>query len=87
MLGECIEAESTTNDGRIDAVIKTPTAIYIFEFKLDKDPSALEQIKEKEYYKKYLLDNREIYIIGVDFDSIRGNLIVGKKKKSKKTKA
>jgi hypothetical protein len=84
LLGECIEAESTTNDGRIDAVIKTPTAIYIFEFKLDKDPSSLEQIKEKEYYKKYLLDNREFYIIGVNFDSIRGNLIGWEEEKVEK---
>jgi hypothetical protein len=75
LLGECIEAESTTNDGRIDAVIKTSQAIYIFEFKLDNDPTALDQIKEKEYYKKYLLDKRDIYIVGVNFDSVKGNLI------------
>ena len=49
--------------------------IFIFEFKLDNDPTALEQIKEKEYYKKYLLDKREIYIVGVNFDSEKGNLI------------
>ncbi|MBQ8754211.1 MAG: PD-(D/E)XK nuclease domain-containing protein, partial [Lentisphaeria bacterium] len=50
-------------------------AIFVFEFKLDNDPTALEQIKEKEYYKKYLLDKREIYIVGVNFDSEKGNLI------------
>jgi hypothetical protein len=75
LLGEYIDAESTTNDGRIDAVVETSSAIYIFEFKLDNDPTALEQIKEKEYYKKYSLDKREIYIIGVNFDSVKGNLI------------
>ena len=31
--------------------------------------------KEKEYFKKYLLDKRDIYIIGVNFDSIKGNLV------------
>ena len=56
-------------------VIQTPRAIYIFEFKLDNDPTALEQIKEKEYFKKYLLDKREIYIIGVNFDTAKGTLI------------
>ena len=75
LLGVYVEAESTTNDGRIDAVIQTPQAIYIFEFKLDNDPTALEQIKEKEYFKKYLLDKRDIYIIGVNFDSVKGNLV------------
>ena len=29
----------------------------------------------KEYFKKYLLDHREIYIVGVNFDSEKGNLI------------
>ena len=74
LLGVYIEAESSTNDGRIDAVVQTPKAIYIFEFKLDNDPTALEQIKEKEYFKKYLLDKRDIYIVGVNFDSVKGNL-------------
>ena len=75
LLGVYIEAESTTNDGRIDAVIQTPKAIYIFEFKLDNNPTALEQIKEKEYFKKYLFDKRDIYIVGVNFDSVKGNLV------------
>ena len=74
LLGVYIEAESATNDGRIDAVVQTPQAIYLFEFKLDNDPTALAQIKAKEYFKKYLLDTRDIYIIGVNFDSVKGNL-------------
>ncbi|MBQ4328978.1 MAG: ATP-binding protein [Lentisphaeria bacterium] len=75
LLGLYVEAESATNDGRIDAVVQTKDAVFIFEFKLDNDPTALEQIKEKEYYKKYLLDKREICIIGVNFDSEKGNLV------------
>ena len=75
LLGVYIEAESETNNGRIDAVVQTPKAIYIFEFKLDNDPTALSQIKEKKYFKKYLLDERDIYIIGVNFDSVKGNLV------------
>jgi hypothetical protein len=74
LLGVYIEAESATNDGRIDAVVQTPQAIYLFEFKLDNDPTALAQIKAKEYFKKYLLDKRDIYIVGVNFDSVKGNL-------------
>jgi len=75
LLGLYIEAESATNDGRIDAVVQTSDAIFIFEFKLDNDPTALEQIKAKEYFQKYLLDKREIYIVGVNFDSEKGNLV------------
>jgi Protein of unknown function (DUF1703)./Predicted AAA-ATPase. len=75
LLGEFIEAESCTNDGRIDAVAQTENAIYLFEFKLDNDPTALDQIKKKQYFQKYLLDKREIHLIGVNFDSEKGNLI------------
>lgn len=75
LLGQYVEAESTTNDGRIDAVVQVENAIYLFEFKLDKDFSGLEQIKRKEYFKKYLLDERRIYIIGVNFDSEKGTLV------------
>ena len=75
LLGQYIEAESTTSDGRIDAVVQVDNAIYLFEFKMDNDPSALAQIKEKEYFQKYLLDKRDIWIVGVNFDSVKGNLI------------
>ena len=75
LLGCYIEAESMTNDGRIDAVVQTPKAIYLFEFKMDNDPTALAQIKKKEYFQKYLLDERDIYIFGVNFDTVKGNLI------------
>ncbi|MBR1953075.1 MAG: AAA family ATPase, partial [Lentisphaeria bacterium] len=75
LLGLYIEAESTTNDGRIDAVVQVDNAIYLFEFKMDNDPSALEQIQKKEYFRKYLLDKRDIWIVGVNFDSVKGNLI------------
>ena len=74
LLGEYIDAESYTENGRIDAVVQTEKAIYLFEFKMDKKKTALAQIRQKEYFKKYLLDQREIYIIGVNFDSIKGNL-------------
>ena len=75
LLGFNIEAESCTNDGRIDAVVQTEDHIYLFEFKLDKDDSALSQIKEKEYFKKYLLSSKKITLIGVNFDSKKGQLI------------
>ena len=84
LLGQYVEAESTTNDGRIDAVVQTQNAIYLFEFKMDNDPSAMEQIRQKEYFKKYLLDSRDIYMIGVNFDAVKGNLIGWKEEKIEK---
>ncbi|RUM67600.1 MAG: hypothetical protein DSZ07_08465, partial [Sulfurovum sp.] len=48
--------------------------IYIFEFKVDKK-GALEQIKSKEYFQKYLSSGKEIYIVGVEFDSKSRNVV------------
>ena len=63
-----IEAEYSTNKGRIDAVVKTKNKIYIFEFKLnDSADNALTQIKEREYYQKYY-GKRKLTLIGVNFD-------------------
>ena len=74
LLGYYIKAESHTSDGRIDAVSETDKWIYLFEFKLNKDDSALEQIKKKEYFKPYLLANKRIMLIGVNFDTGTGKL-------------
>ncbi len=67
-------AEDVTNDGRIDLSIFIDDYIYIFEFKVDKK-GALEQIKEKEYFQKYLSSGKEIYIVGVGFDSASRNVV------------
>ena len=67
-------AEDVTNDGRIDLSVFIDDKLYIFEFKVDKK-GALEQIKNKEYFQKYLSSGKEIYIVGVEFDSKRRNII------------
>jgi len=70
-----IDTEVKTNKGRMDAVIITTQYIYIFEFKLDKSAKfAIQQIKEKEYYQKYLLNKKEIILVGVNFDSETGQV-------------
>ena len=74
LLGYYIKAESHTNDGRIDAVAETDKYIFIFEFKLDDDETALSQIKEKKYYKQYELSNKKIFLNGVTFDTKTGQI-------------
>ncbi len=75
MLGVRIKTEVKTNDGRMDAVVETKTYIYIFEFKLNKSTQeALAQIREKEYYNKYLLDKRKLVLVGVNFNSKTGEI-------------
>ena len=74
LLGISIKAESHTNDGRIDAVAETEDYIFIFEFKLDDDDSALSQIKDKQYYKQYELSKKKIFLNGVTFDTQTGQI-------------
>ena len=69
LIGLEINAEVHTNHGRIDAVIETKTAVYIFEFKLDGSASeALAQIQEKSYFTRYLLSEKELHLLGVNFN-------------------
>jgi hypothetical protein len=71
-------AEDTTNKGRVDLTVKLPNKIVIFEFKVDIKEEALKQIKEKKYYKKYLDEakkqKKDIFIIGICFDSKDRNI-------------
>ena len=75
LLGASIDAESRTNEGRIDAYIHTAKAVYLFEFKLDKDAkTALSQIKDHHYYEKFQSCGLPIVMVGVNFDSERGRI-------------
>jgi hypothetical protein len=50
-----VNTEDRTNLGRIDLVLESDTDIYFFELKVNSSATAaLEQIKEKKYYEKYL---------------------------------
>ena len=74
LLGYNVTAESRTSDGRIDAVIETDSRIYLFEFKLNQDGTALSQIKEKEYFRPHLLSGKKIILVGANFDTETGRL-------------
>ena len=70
LLGVYIEAEARTNRGRIDAVAACGDWVYIFEFKLNQNaPTALSQIRDREYYQKYHRAEKRIVLVGANFDS------------------
>ncbi len=69
-LGIDMTAEDTTSKGRIDLTLRLPNTIYILEFKVDGEGRALKQIKDKEYAKKYKNEGKEIWLVGVEFDSL-----------------
>jgi len=72
-LGIEIIGEDVTNRGRIDLTIKFLNSIYIVEFKVD-GKNALAQIKEKNYAKKYLSSKKDIYLVGIEFDTNERNI-------------
>ncbi len=72
-LGLEIVAEDVTNRGRIDLTLFIEEKIYIIEFKINSD-DALKQIKEREYHQKYLSQGKEIYLVGIGFDTQERNL-------------
>jgi len=75
LLGASIEAESCTNQGRIDAYVRTKTTVYIFEFKLDKsEGEAIDQIVDRRYFEKFQSSGLPIRMIGVNFDSAQGRI-------------
>lgn len=74
LLGININAEVETNIGRIDGVLETESHIFIMEFKMGMASEALNQIKEKKYYEKYLPTPKKIKIVGVGFDMEEKNI-------------
>mgnify|MGYP006279146825 CR=1 FL=1 len=75
LIGTMIEAETSTNIGRIDAVIKTESDIYIFEFKIHGTAEeALDQIHEKQYAAPYADDLRSVTLVGAAFDPETRNI-------------
>jgi len=68
-LGIDMSAEDVTSKGRIDLTLKLPNVIYILESKVDGKEKALQQIKDKNYADKYKSENKEIWLVGIEFDS------------------
>ena len=70
LLGEYVEAERHTSNGRIDILLKTKDFIYIVELKVNSTAdAALKQIEDKGYARPFASDTRKIYKIGINFST------------------
>ena len=68
LVGEYVQAERSTSNGRIDLLLQTKDYIYIIEIKIDNTAdAALQQIEEKGYAKPFVNDTRKLFKIGVSF--------------------
>lgn len=85
LIGTTIHTEVQTSDGRIDAVIEYEKNVYIFEFMLNKtEEIAFDQIMEKQYYKAYQHLDKQITLIGANFNSETRRISGWKKQELKK---
>ncbi len=70
LMGEYVETERATSNGRIDILIKTKDYVYVIEIKTDSTPDeALAQIEERGYARPFADDRRKIFKIGVNFST------------------
>ena len=78
-----VKTEERSAAGRSDAVVETKNSVYLFEFKLDKNGSAddaLKQIDNKDYLIPYTAsldangNPKKLFKIGVSFDAERRTL-------------
>ena len=71
LLGQRVEVERHTSNGRIDILIQTDEYVYIIELKRDKDPdNALDQIESKGYEWPFIsFTDRKIFKIGINFST------------------
>ena len=77
LLCQFVDSEVKNSAGRSDMVLKTPTHIYVFEFKfMGKLDKALLQIDEKGYLIPYECDGRQLVKVAVNF-STEGHTIGG----------
>ena len=70
LVGEYVQAERSTSNGRIDLLLQTKDYIYIVELKIDNTAdAALQQIEDKGYAKPFVNDPRKLFKIGVSFST------------------
>ena len=68
LMGQYVQVERHTSNGRMDIVVQTDKYVYIMELKMDATADeALKQIEDKGYAKPFAADPRQIFKIGVAF--------------------
>ncbi|MCP4110318.1 MAG: hypothetical protein GY749_33150, partial [Desulfobacteraceae bacterium] len=68
--GVTVHTEVLTSTGRIDIAVEFDDKVYIIELKCNySSEKAVQQILDKKYYEKYAETGREIYLMGINFDT------------------
>lgn len=77
IIGIKVSSEVKTSRGIADMVVELPERIYIIELKFNgSTKEALEQIRNREYYEKYLPSKKQIVLLGTNFESIKKKIML-----------
>ena len=61
--------------GYADAVIETPTDVFVFEFKYRRSAkAAIRQIRDRGYADKWTGGPRPVTLIGINFNTRKRNI-------------
>ena len=70
LLGRYVDVEVRTPKGRVDMVMNSGKALYLFELKLNKSAeAAMNQINLKNYPSRFALTGLPIVKVGINFNS------------------
>ena len=75
LFGIYVDVEVRTPKGRVDMVMRTSTALYVVELKLNqRAEAAMNQIDLKQYPERFRLTGLPIVKVGINFDAERHTL-------------
>jgi len=84
--GVLVQTEVLTSIGQIDIAVEFSDKVYIIELKCNQAADkAIAQIKERRYSEKYFSSGRDIYLIGINFDTAKRRITDWKWEKLAKT--
>ena len=70
LLGRYVDVEVRTPKGRVDMVMNSGKALYLFELKLNKSAeAAMNQINLKDYPSRFALTGLPVIKVGINFNS------------------
>ncbi len=72
LLGRYVDVEVRTSNGRVDMVMNSGKALYLFELKLNRSAeAAMAQINLKDYPSRFAFSGLPVTRVGINFDSER----------------
>lgn len=75
VFGNLSKSDEIQSKGRSDIIINLAQTVYIFEIKMDgSTQEAIDQIYTNRYFEPYILEEKPIELIGINFSSTERNI-------------